>query len=179
MFLFFVFAPPSLLSWRSCRETIYSKPGSILKKTNMTHSDQTSNANWTILFLCWLIACISALGSLFFSEIMNFAPCVLCWYERVCLYPLVLIFSMGLFSFDKSVVRFSLPLALIGWFISLYHNLLYAGILPESIQPCTQGVSCTEDYIDVFGVFSIPMLALISFSIIATLLFILKRKLSK
>ncbi len=145
----------------------------------MTNSDQVSTANWTILFLCWLIACISALGSLFFSEIMNFAPCVLCWYERVCMYPLVLILSMGLFSFDKSVVRFSLPLALIGWFITLFHNLLYAGIIPESIQPCSQGVSCTEEYIDLFDIFSIPMLALISFSVIIVLLFILKRNLSK
>ncbi|MCI5209038.1 MAG: disulfide bond formation protein B [Candidatus Electrothrix sp. ATG2] len=145
----------------------------------MLNSDQTSHSNWTILFLCWLIACISALGSLFFSEIMNFAPCVLCWYERVCMYPLVLILSMGLFSFDKSVIRFSLPLALIGWFVTLYHNLLYSGIIPESIQPCSQGVSCTEEYIDLFGVFSIPMLALISFSVITTLLFILKRRFSK
>jgi disulfide bond formation protein DsbB len=145
----------------------------------MTNADQTSNSNWALLFLCWLIVCISALGSLFFSEIMNFAPCVLCWYERVCLYPLVLILSMGLFSFDKSVVRFSFPLALIGWFISLYHNLLYSGIIPESIQPCSQGVSCTEEYIDLFGVLSIPMLALISFSAIVILLFNLKRKFSK
>ena len=145
----------------------------------MAHSDQTSNANWTILFLCWLIACISALGSLFFSEIMHFAPCVLCWYERVCLYPLVVIFSTGLFSLDKSVVRFSLPLAIIGWLITLYHNLLYSGIIPESIQPCSQGVSCTEEYINLFGIFSIPMLALISFSMIIALLLILQRNLQK
>ncbi len=145
----------------------------------MPHSDQTSNSNWTILFICWLIASISALGSLFFSEIMKFAPCVLCWYQRICLFPLVLILSMGLFSFDKSIVRFAIPLALIGWFIAFYHNLLYSGIIPESIQPCSQGVSCTEDYINLFGIFTIPMLALISFSAIAILLFMLKRRLSE
>ncbi len=139
---------------------------------------QTPNTRWAVLFICWLIACISALGSLFFSEIMNFAPCVLCWYQRICLYPLVLILSMGLFSFDKSVIRFSIPFAVIGWFIALYHNLLYSGIIPKSIQPCSQGVSCTEEYINLFGIFSIPMLALISFSAIAALLFILKWSLS-
>ncbi len=143
------------------------------------HRDQVSNLNWAILFICWLISCVSALGSLFFSEVMNFAPCVLCWYQRICLYPLVLILSLGLFSIDKSVVRFALPLTLIGWFIAFYHNLLYSGIIPESIQPCSQGVSCTEDYINLFGIFSIPLLALISFSAIATLLFILRRRLSK
>ncbi|MBI5056354.1 MAG: disulfide bond formation protein B [Nitrospirae bacterium] len=145
----------------------------------MPHSDQTSNSNWTILFICWLIAVISALGSLFFSEIMKFAPCVLCWYQRICLFPLALILTVGLFPFDKSVVKFALPLAIAGWFIALYHNLLYTGIIPESIQPCSQGVSCTEDYIKLFGIFTIPMLALMSFSTIAALLFLLKRRLSK
>ncbi len=145
----------------------------------MTRSDKTTTSNWTILFICWLIVSISTLGSLFFSEIMKFAPCVLCWYQRICLFPLVLIFSIGLFSFDKSVVKFALPLALAGWFIALYHNLLYTGIIPESIQPCSQGVSCTEDYINLFGIFTIPMLSLIAFStIVLLLLFILKRRLS-
>jgi len=144
----------------------------------MTNIDKTTNSNWTILFICWLIASISALGSLFFSEIMQFPPCVLCWYQRICLFPLVLIFSVGLVSFDKSVVKFALPLAIVGWFIAFYHNLLYSGIIPESIQPCSQGVSCTEDYINLFGIFTIPMLSLIAFSTIVILLFILKRRLS-
>jgi len=145
----------------------------------MPRLDQTSNSNWTILFICWLIASISTLGSLFFSEIMKFPPCVLCWYQRICLFPLVLILSMGLFPFDKSVVKFAPPLALAGWFIAFYHNLLYSGIIPENIQPCSQGVSCTEDYINLFGIFTIPMLSIMAFSIIGVLLFILKRRLSK
>lgn len=144
----------------------------------MTRIDKTTNSNWTILFICWLIASISTLGSLFFSEIMKFPPCVLCWYQRICLFPLVVILLTGLFSFDKSVVKFALPLALVGWFIAFYHNLLYSGIIPESIQPCSQGVSCTEDYISLFGIFTIPMLSIISFSTIVVLLFILKRRLS-
>jgi disulfide bond formation protein DsbB len=87
-------------------------------------------------------------------------------------------FSIGLFSFDKGVVKYSLPLALVGWAIAFYHNLLYSGIIPESIQPCSQGVSCTEDYIRMFGIFTIPMLSIIAFSTIIVLLFILKRRLS-
>jgi len=87
-------------------------------------------------------------------------------------------FSTGLFSFDKSVVKYTLPLALVGWVIAFYHNLLYSGIIPESIQPCSQGVSCTEDYISLFDIFTIPMLSIIAFSTIIVLLFILKRRLS-
>ena len=141
----------------------------------MTHLNQKSS-NWTILFLCWLLASVSTLGSVFFSYVMGFAPCVLCWYQRISLFPLVIILAVGLFPFDKKVVKYALPLAIAGWLTALYHNLLYAGIIPESIQPCSQGVSCTEEYIDLFGFLSIPMLSLLSFTIIITLLIVLKRR---
>jgi disulfide bond formation protein DsbB len=144
----------------------------------MNNINQKSQ-NWNILFLCWLLASVSALGSLFFSYVMGFAPCVLCWYQRIFLFPLVIILAVGLFPFDKNVVKYALPLAIAGWMTALYHNLLYAGIIPESIQPCSQGVSCTEEYINLFGFLSIPMLALLSFSSIIALLIILKRRTSK
>ena len=144
----------------------------------MTQLNQ-KNTNWNILFLCWLLVSVSAMGSLFFSYIMEFAPCVLCWYQRIFLFPLVLILATGLFPFDKKVVKYALPLAIAGWLTAAYHNLLYAGIIPKSIQPCSQGVSCTEEYINLFGFLSIPMLSLLSFSMIITLLIILYRRTSK
>ncbi|MEN8233121.1 MAG: disulfide bond formation protein B [Thermodesulfobacteriota bacterium] len=144
----------------------------------MAHLNQKTS-NWNILFLCWLVASVSALGSLFFSYVMGFAPCVLCWYQRIFLFPLVIILAAGLFPFDKNVVKYSLPLAIAGWLTAIYHNLLYGGIIPESIQPCSQGVSCTEEYIDIFGFLSIPMLSLLSFSTILTILIILNRRKSK
>lgn len=145
----------------------------------MQQPQHTSNPGWTILFLCWLLASLSTMGSLFFSYVMGFAPCVLCWYQRIFLFPLVIILAMGLFPFDKSVVKFALPLAIAGWLVALYHNLLYSGIIPESIQPCSRGVSCTEKYIDLFGFLTIPMLSLLSFSTIIALLIILQKRTSK
>ena len=145
----------------------------------MTHPDPNSNVNWTLLFLCWLVATVSTMGSVFFSYVMGFAPCVLCWYQRICLFPLVILLAAGLLPFDKSVVRYALPLAIAGWLTALYHTLLYAGIIPENIQPCSQGVSCTEEYIDLFGFVSIPMLSLLSFSTIIALLIILKKRISR
>lgn len=144
----------------------------------MTHLNQKTS-NWNILFLCWLLISISTMGSLFFSYVMEFSPCVLCWYQRIFLFPLVIILAVGLFPFDKNVVKYALPLAIAGWLTAFYHNLLYAGIIPESIQPCSQGVSCTEEYIKLFGFLSIPMLSLLSFSTIIALLIILKRRTSK
>jgi disulfide bond formation protein DsbB len=130
---------------------------------------------WSILFCCWLVASVSAMGSLFFSYVMEFAPCVLCWYQRIFLFPLVIILAVGLFPFDKKVVKYALPLSITGWLTAAYHNLLYTGIIPDSIQPCSQGVSCTEEYIHLLGFLSIPTLSLLSFTIIIILLTILKR----
>ena len=147
--------------------------------SSMSQSEQRSNINWTVLFLCWLVASLSTTGSIFFSSVMEFTPCLLCWYQRISLFPLVLILGAGLVSFDRSVVKYSLPLAAAGWLVALYHTLLYSGIIPDNIQPCTQGVSCTEKYIDLFGFITIPMLSLLSFTTIIALLLILKRRMIK
>ncbi len=144
----------------------------------MSQTIQQLNKNWAILFSVWILVTVSTLGSLFFSYIMEFAPCVLCWYQRICLFPLVIILATGLFPLDKRVIEYSLPLAIAGWITAFYHNLLYSGIIPQDLQPCSKGVSCTEKYIDLLGFLTIPMLSLISFSIIITLLILLKRRIS-
>ena len=105
-------------------------------------------------------------GSLYFSEVMHLTPCVLCWYQRICMYPLVLVLMAGIFLKDKKVVLYTAPLAFIGWVISVYHNLLYWKILPESIAPCQAGVSCTTKLIEWFGFVTIPFLSCISFTVI-------------
>lgn len=118
-----------------------------------------------------MVALVSTLGSLFFSEVMMLPPCLLCWYQRICMYPLVVIFLSGLIPLDRSVLKYSLPLAAIGWIIAFYHNLLYFKILPESAAPCVQGISCTTVQIQWLGFITIPLLALTGFSLILILLF--------
>jgi disulfide bond formation protein DsbB len=83
----------------------------------LTSSEQKFSTDWNILFTVWLIACIGTLGSLFFSEAMEFAPCALCWYQRIFLYPMVITLATGLFPLDKGVIKYSLPLAVGGWFL--------------------------------------------------------------
>jgi disulfide bond formation protein DsbB len=144
----------------------------------MNNNQLSARTAWGILFSAWIIACLATLGSLFFSEVMKFPPCVLCWYQRVCMYPLVVILLTGLFPVSKNVVKFSLPLALIGWLISIYHNLLYYKILPESAAPCMKGISCTSVHIEWFGFITIPFLSFISFSTIIILLFFTHKELS-
>lgn len=122
------------------------------------------------IFSAWVLALIATMGSLFFSEVMKYPPCVLCWYQRICMYPLVLILLAGLFPVSKSVVKFSLPLVLVGWGIAFYHNLLYYKILPESAAPCVQGISCTTVFIEWLGFLTIPLLSLFAFTAILILL---------
>ena len=143
----------------------------------MSPSDKSTNKNWTLLFLCWLLVSVSATISIFFSSVLEYQPCVLCWYQRICLFPLILILAAGLFpTFDKSVIKYALPLSMAGGLTAFYHSLLYAGIIPESIQPCSKGVSCTEKYFELFGFVSIPMLSFFAFSTLVILLIILKRR---
>lgn len=150
-----------------------------LKNETQKTIDESTNKNWNLLFICWLIATASTLGSLFFSDIMNYAPCSMCWYQRIFMYPLVVIFLTGLFPFDKNIVKYSLPLTLLGTGFAFYHTLLYSGFIPKSMQPCGHGVSCSEKYLDIFGFISIPMLSLFAFSIIAALLLVIRRNVSK
>ena len=132
--------------------------------------------DWTLLFLGWLNACISTLGSLFFSYVMEFAPCILCWYQRICLFPLVLILARGLFPLDRHVIKYAWPLAALGWLLAAYHNLLYAELIPTGTQPCGKGISCSEEHIELFGFLSIPQLSLISFTTVLFILIILQRR---
>ncbi len=132
--------------------------------------------NWVLLFVGWLICAAAALGSLFFSYVMEFAPCTLCWYQRICLFPLVIVIGRGLFPLDRGVVKYALPLTAGGWLLAAYHNLLYTGIIPASLQPCTQGVSCTEEYLELFGFVSIPLLSLLAFTALAGILIIFNRR---
>ncbi len=144
----------------------------------MSQPDQATNTNWVLLFLCWLLVSVSTMISLFFSSVLEYEPCVLCWYQRIALFPMVFILAAGLFPFDKSVVKFALPLAIAGGLTAFYHSLLYAGFIPENIQPCSKGVSCTEKYFELFGFVSIPMLSFFAFSTLIALLIILKKRTS-
>lgn len=123
-------------------------------------------ASWPLLFSAWLVATVSTLGALFLSEIMGVAPCVLCWYQRVFMFPLVLVLVSGLFPLDRRVLRYASPLVVAGWLVALFHLLLTKGYIPETMTPCTQGIPCSRIDVAWFGFLTIPMLSLLSFSAI-------------
>lgn len=131
-----------------------------------------------IIYLSWMISVIAMLGSLYFSGVMLLPPCSLCWWQRICMYPLVILFAVAFIRKDNACIYYTTPLIVIGLFISIYHNLLYYGLIEKSIIPCTSGVSCTSIQIEWFGFITIPLLALGSFLLltIATIISLIKMR---
>lgn len=134
--------------------------------------------NKLILLLAFIFVLVATFGSLYFSEILKFQPCTLCWYQRICMYPLVIILCVGILENDKNIYKYVLPLSIVGWIIAVYHNLIQYNIIPETIKVCSAIGSCTERYVNLFGFITIPLLSLIAFTMINVLMvvYFLQRK---
>ncbi|MBV6496556.1 MAG: disulfide bond formation protein B [Acidobacteria bacterium] len=128
----------------------------------------------TLSYFAWTTALVATTGSLFFSEVMELPPCVLCWYQRIAMYPLVIVLGAGIIMRDPRMKYYALPLAMVGLLISIYHNLLYYGVVPESIMPCQQGISCTTVHIEWLGFITIPLMALAAFAVVSLCLWLHK-----
>src|SRR3989344_2393163 len=133
-----------------------------------------------IVYIALIQAIIATLGSLYFSEIRHFTPCILCWYQRVLMYPLTIIITVGILKKDKGLYQYVLPISILGTIVALYHVLLQKGILPEAIAPCTLGASCTTKFVGYFGFITIPVMSLTAFIVISVIMFLyLKRRKNK
>lgn len=124
--------------------------------------------------LAFKIALIATLGSLFYSEVAGFNPCVLCWYQRIFMYPLVALFIVAFKKKQSQIVDYILSLSVVGFLISLYHNILYYtnGGVPV---PCEAGgTSCMKIYVMELGYITIPMMALTAFAAIIISLILYK-----
>lgn len=117
--------------------------------------------------LALIVATIATAGSLFFSEVAGFAPCKLCWYQRIFMYPLPILLGISLFTEGQTVRKYVLPLALIGFSIAVYH---YALQMFPTILPCSDEVaSCAAKQFAYFGYITIPMMSASAFFIIILL----------
>ena len=127
-------------------------------------------ANWlnrNSLYIALITAWVAMCGSLYFSEVRGYVPCVLCWYQRILMYPLTLVVAIGLLRRDWNLPYYVLPFSLIGLGVSTYHYLLEKTDLFAGSTACRQGVSCTTQWINWFGFVTIPFLALTAFLIIS------------
>ncbi len=116
-------------------------------------------------YLAFGTALVATLGSLYYSEIRGFIPCTMCWYQRILMYPLVLITLVGIVTRDEHLPYYVLPLSVIGLGFSSYHYLIQLGII-ERTAACAVGIPCNARYVNYFGFVTIPLMAGTAFAII-------------
>lgn len=130
---------------------------------------QWAAVSGTELVLAAVVAVVATAGSLYYSEVANYQPCILCWYQRIAMYPLAVLLPVALLLRRRDVAALLLPLPLIGAAIAVYHYQLEW--FPEQGEPlCTAGVPCSVRWFLEFGYVSLPMLSLTAFVIVAALL---------
>jgi disulfide bond formation protein DsbB len=122
----------------------------------------------------WFVVLVTAIatgGSLFFSEIAGFVPCELCWYQRICMYPLSIVTLLAAFADERRIARYLLPLPVVGAGVSVYHLLIENGVVKQS-QICLLSApgGCATKWIEEFGYVTIPTLALTAFALSLALL---------
>lgn len=134
---------------------------------------------WSLLLAAWLLATLSTAAALFIGEVMHMAPCTLCWYQRIAMFPLTAILGMACYSNDRRGAVYAWPLAAVGALIAGYHTLFLAGWIPKTLVPCEAGVSCADQKLEILNGLPIPWLSLAAFVLITLFLSIYLQKTSK
>jgi disulfide bond formation protein DsbB len=119
-----------------------------------------------LLLFMWTVAFTATLGSLYFSEIRQYEPCELCWYQRILMYPLVIILVIAYAQKNAKIAVTTLIFSIIGGCISAYHYSIQKISFMQDSAPACGRVPCTSDYINYLGFITIPFLALIAFILI-------------
>lgn len=126
-------------------------------------------------YVAWSQALLATIGSLYYSEVQTLVPCVLCWYQRILMYPLVVVLAVGILRRDQGLPVYALPFSLTGMGVALYHYLLQQGIIAEAIAPCQAGISCTTKRVEYLGFVTIPLLAFAAFAVITACMLVMLR----
>jgi disulfide bond formation protein DsbB len=124
-------------------------------------------------YLAFGMALMAMLGSLYYSQIAGFVPCTLCWYQRILMYPLVLITLIGIIKHDESLPDYVLPLSVIGIGVAAYHYLIQLGVFAHPAV-CTVGTPCNLRWVNYFGFVTIPLMSLTAFVIITAVMALCK-----
>src|SRR5690625_612315 len=123
----------------------------------------------TLMMLVWAIALLAMMGSVFYSEVMGYTPCELCWIQRILMYPLVIIYGVAAVKKDLSIALPGLILSGIGIFVSVYHYLIQKLPALQEVGGACGDVPCNLQYVNYFGFITISFLAGAAFILIFTL----------
>lgn len=132
------------------------------------------------LEILFIISLIATAGSLYFSEIRGWTPCKLCWWQRIFMYPQVIVLAMALYKKSRDIIAYLIPLSVIGAVIAAFHyaEQLQARLAPaNSLVPCdASGISCAATPIFHFGYITIPVMALSAFLLILAVCAITRKR---
>lgn len=140
-----------------------------LRRTQSQVSEQANRVvnfigHWG-LALAFVVAFGAMLTSLFYSEVIGYPPCLLCWYQRIFMYPLVVILGMAIWRKDDDIIDYALAVSGIGAIFGIYHTSLQFGV--KSVLPCSVvGVSCAVQYVMEYGYITIPVMSLTAFALV-------------
>ncbi len=121
------------------------------------------------LWMSFVVVGAGILGSLFYSEILGFPPCLLCVIQRVLLYPQFFLFFIASFRARVTMIRIALALSILGAFVALYNTLLQMGIGASFCDVVSNGISCAQRFVFAFGYLTIPLMGLTAFLLIIIL----------
>jgi disulfide bond formation protein DsbB len=167
-----LFALLSLLVWGATLATIvlwrahWKNPDS---EAGLLFEAISRNAVW----LAFAVATFTTFGSLYLSEVMHFVPCPLCWYQRICMYPLAVVLLVGALRRDNDVYAYVLPPAIVGAAFAIYHTQLQA-FPKQAGRFCTGAELCKVRYIYEFHFVSIPFMALSAFAFIIVMMLLVR-----
>ena len=122
------------------------------------------------LWAAFVVAAVATGGSLFFSEVAGFVPCELCWFQRICMYPLSLLTLFAAFHNDYRFARYFLPFPIIGAGVSVYHILIENHVVSKPTACSIGAADCGVKWINYFGYMTIPTLALTAFVLLTIFL---------
>ena len=122
------------------------------------------------LYLIWLISCVFFMASLYLSEIKLMIPCTFCWYQRICLFPLVIIAGLAAFRGFLAIAPFLMPQIFIGCLISLYQIFVQENRGWNFLQLCTTTKGCSEKTMFLTTPISFAMVSFTAFALIFILL---------
>ncbi len=144
-------------------------------KLKLLHQVKKSLSTYNYYFV-FIISLIATLGSLFFSEVAHLTPCLLCWYQRIFMYPQPLLLYMAFMRIEKTLTPYLILMNTVGAIIALYHIIIQH--MPNlSILPCRMGeVSCTTVQTAWYGYITIPVMAFTAFTLNILLLTLFNQK---
>lgn len=127
------------------------------------------------LYFAWVVSLAGFVTSVYFGEVLNYHPCNLCWYQRICLFPLAYLLGVAVYTENLKLARYCLPISILGAVVALYHSMGQWFPTLESSRICGYHDECSAPIFSFFGI-TFPIFSLIGFVLITVLLFIAQRK---